>query len=259
MWNKITIKLILCYNLYVFCYFIYSKLSCNFIKIRLWGKCSPVNFLHIFGTPFPKYTTGGLRVGGKVSMSTFFTWMHVCFILFGQINTVFSQCEFYFNLFSWNINVIKYYNLFTRLFCKVFISPWLEYQTSSILLCSHDAYCLNRVCKQENLQSFQISFVYYCILNPIMGGLFEPPFWVCVCVFEEMGRRGGGGQKCPSTSTFAWRHWDAWNFAQPIFNTIGFQWRKYIPCDDYWIKKYGQPWIKNRVALLFFLESKQTE
>ena len=174
MWNKITIKLILCYNLYVFCYFIYSKLSCNFIEIRLWGKCSPVNFLHIFGTPFPKYTTGGLCVGGMVSMSTFFTWMHVCFISFGQINTVFGQCVFYFNLFSWNINVIK---------CP----------------------------------------------------------------------------KCPSTSPFVWRHRDAWNFVQPIFNTIGFQWCKYIPCDDYWIKKYGQPWIKNRVALLFFLESKQIE
>ena len=31
-----------------------------------------------------------------------------------------------------------------------------------------------------------------------MGGLFEPPFWVCVCVFEEMGRGGGGtGRNAP--------------------------------------------------------------
>ena len=59
------------YNLYASCYSIYGKLSCNLIKMRLWGKCSPVNLLHIFGTPIRKYTTGGLLVGGMVSMSTF--------------------------------------------------------------------------------------------------------------------------------------------------------------------------------------------
>ena len=35
------------------------------------GKCPLVNLLHIFGTPIRKYTTGGLLVGGMVSMSTF--------------------------------------------------------------------------------------------------------------------------------------------------------------------------------------------
>ena len=36
-----------------------------------WGKCLLVNLLHIFGTPTHKYITGGLLVGGMVSMSTF--------------------------------------------------------------------------------------------------------------------------------------------------------------------------------------------
>ena len=33
------------------------KLQRNFIEITLWHGCSPINFLHIFRTPFPKYTS----------------------------------------------------------------------------------------------------------------------------------------------------------------------------------------------------------
>ena len=33
------------------------KLLCNFIEIALRHGCSPVNLLHIFGTPFPKSTS----------------------------------------------------------------------------------------------------------------------------------------------------------------------------------------------------------
>ena len=33
---------------------------CNFIELALWYGCSPVNLLHIFRTPFPKTTSGGL-------------------------------------------------------------------------------------------------------------------------------------------------------------------------------------------------------
>ena len=84
----------------------YSKLSCNFIKMHLRGKCPLVNLLHIFGTPIRKYTTGGLFVGVVISMTTFLAWMHVYFISFDRINTVFCLCVFYFNLFY-------YYNLFT--------------------------------------------------------------------------------------------------------------------------------------------------
>ena len=36
------------------------KLQNNFIEITLWHGCSPVNFLHIFRTPFPKSNFGGL-------------------------------------------------------------------------------------------------------------------------------------------------------------------------------------------------------
>ena len=36
------------------------KLQSNCVKITLWAGCSPVNLLHIFRTPFPKYTSGGL-------------------------------------------------------------------------------------------------------------------------------------------------------------------------------------------------------
>ena len=36
------------------------KLLCNFIEIALQHGCSPVNLLHIFGTPFLKNKYGGL-------------------------------------------------------------------------------------------------------------------------------------------------------------------------------------------------------
>ena len=39
------------------------KLLCNFIEIALRHGCSPVNLLHIFRTPFPKNTSGGLLLG----------------------------------------------------------------------------------------------------------------------------------------------------------------------------------------------------
>ena len=37
-----------------------TKLLCKFIKITLRQGCSPVNLLHIFGTPFRKNTSGWL-------------------------------------------------------------------------------------------------------------------------------------------------------------------------------------------------------
>ena len=36
------------------------KLLCNFIEIALRHRCSPVNLLHIFRTPFPRNAFGGL-------------------------------------------------------------------------------------------------------------------------------------------------------------------------------------------------------
>ena len=43
------------------------KLLCNFIGIALRHACSPVNLLHIFRTPFPKNTSGGVLL--KVMMN----------------------------------------------------------------------------------------------------------------------------------------------------------------------------------------------
>ena len=39
----------------------------NFIEIALWHECSPVNLLHIFRIPFPKNTSGGLRLNNDAS------------------------------------------------------------------------------------------------------------------------------------------------------------------------------------------------
>ena len=36
------------------------KLLCNFTEIALWHRCSPVNFLHNFRTPFLQNTSGPL-------------------------------------------------------------------------------------------------------------------------------------------------------------------------------------------------------
>ena len=41
----------------------------HFIQIALWHGCSPVNLLHIFRTPFPKNTSGGLLL--KISRKMF--------------------------------------------------------------------------------------------------------------------------------------------------------------------------------------------
>ena len=55
------------------------KLYCNFIEITLRHGCSPVNLLHIFRTPFPKNTSGGLLlyvVIISVSLSSCFLMTH---------------------------------------------------------------------------------------------------------------------------------------------------------------------------------------
>ena len=155
MWNKIIIKSILCCNLYVSCYSVYSKLKCNFIKMSLRDKCSPVNLLHFFGTPILKYTSGGLLEGGMVSMSTFLTWIHVYFISFDWLR-LFSANACFISIYFHKILMLTNTMICSPECVAVFVRPWLEYRTSSMLLCSHGAYSLNRVCTGKIFSRFVI-------------------------------------------------------------------------------------------------------
>ena len=67
---------------------------------------------------------------------------------------------------------MKYYNLFTWLFCKVFMRLWLEYHTSSILLCSHGVYCLNRVYTQKTFNLSRLALSRGAVLLQFFFNLF---------------------------------------------------------------------------------------
>ena len=47
------------------------KLQSNFIEMSLWHGCSPVNLLYIFGTHFPKNTSGRLPLPLVSSITAF--------------------------------------------------------------------------------------------------------------------------------------------------------------------------------------------
>ena len=200
--------------------------------MRLRGKCPLVNMLHIFGTPIRKYTTGGLLVGGIIYVSTFLAWTHVYFVSFDRINTVVCQCDFYFKLLS-----------------------WLEYHTSSILLCSHGAYCLNRVCTQKtfNLSRLALSIIIFATLFRVS---------ILNLLFRYDWERGGGVGRWKkegaelliylNSLTFVWQQLEAWNFAQGIFNTIGFEWCKYISCDDHGLKRRDNHGLKTGLHFFSF-------
>ena len=150
LWNKITIKLILCYNLYAFCYSISSKLKCNFIKMRLRGKCFPVNLLHIFRTP---------------SWARFLLeWMSMLFHLTGL--TLFSAKARFFSIHFHKILILSN-TMICSLECVAHsIRPRLEYRTSSILLCLQGSYCLYRVCTQKIFSRFaMLSRLASCIIT----------------------------------------------------------------------------------------------
>ena len=57
-------KVALTANLYI--YILHKSCSenmqSNFIEIAIWHGCSPVNWLHIFSTPFPKNTSGWKKI-----------------------------------------------------------------------------------------------------------------------------------------------------------------------------------------------------
>ena len=60
------------------------KLLCNFVEIALRHACSPVYLLHIFRTPFPKNTSGGMLLNPSLNVSTkliSFTWFLKYFLV----------------------------------------------------------------------------------------------------------------------------------------------------------------------------------
>ena len=144
------------------------------------------------------------------------------------------------------------------MFCKVFIRPWLEYHTSSILLCSHGAYCLNRVCTQKtfNLSRLALSIIIFVTLFRV--GFLNLLFG-CVC----RGGGGGGekreGAELPFYLNFCLTTARGMKLCTGYlqYNWIGMM--QIYSLWQSWIKKKRQSWIKNRVALLFFSESKLTE
>ena len=107
--------------------------------------------------------------------------------------------------------------------------------------------------------ALQIGFIYYYILNPIQVGLFEPPFWLsvceCFCVWGGEGREA----KLPPYLNFSLAT------ARCMKLCTGYLKYNWVPIMQIhfllrsWINKNRQSWIKTRVALLFFSESKQTE
>ena len=46
-------------------------LFCNFIEIALRRGCSPVNLLHIFGTPFSRNTSGWLLLNSDKPLAQY--------------------------------------------------------------------------------------------------------------------------------------------------------------------------------------------
>ena len=51
-----------------------TKLLCNFIEITLRHRCSPVNLLQIFRTPFPTSTSGGLLLHFRNNSEDINSW-----------------------------------------------------------------------------------------------------------------------------------------------------------------------------------------
>ena len=62
------------------------KLQRNFIEIALRHGCSPVNLLHIFGTPFPRNTSGWLLL-------PFFIYHFLFRFIYKQLINVFHNLE----------------------------------------------------------------------------------------------------------------------------------------------------------------------
>ena len=139
------------------------------------------------------------------------------------------------------------------MFCKVFIRPWLEYHTSSILLCSHGAYCLNRVCTQKtfNLSRLALSVIIFVTLFRV--GFLNLLFG-CVCVERGEGRGKREGAELPLYLNFCLTTARGMKFCTGYLQYKYILWCKYIPCDDHGLKRRDNHGLKT--GLHFFSSQK---
>ena len=87
------------------CYIMWKyALQSHFIEITLWHESSPVNFLYIFRTLFPKNTSGGLPLELFVLSLTFHWNLIFCYICESDFPATES-----FNILHYSI-VLKVYN-----------------------------------------------------------------------------------------------------------------------------------------------------
>ena len=82
------------------------KLLCKFIEITLQHECSPVNLLHIFRTPFPKNTSGGLLL--LFSSSSGLLTVNICSPYQNCIQNSVKHLNGTFCENSWQISVVNY-------------------------------------------------------------------------------------------------------------------------------------------------------
>ena len=144
------------------------------------------------------------------------------------------------------------------MFCNVFIRPWLEYHTSSIQLCSHGAYCLNRVCTKKtfDLSRLALSIIIFVTLFRVS---FLKLLFGCVWGGKEEGEGRGRGAELLLYLNFYLTTARGMKFRTGYLQYKWIRMMQIYSLWRSWIKKKRQSWIKNRVALLFFSESKQTE
>ena len=74
-----------------------SVMLCNFIEITLWHGCSPVNLLHIFSTPFPKNTYGGLHLNARWFATSLDRPITVFFKKQDNMSKFLRKCLIYFH------------------------------------------------------------------------------------------------------------------------------------------------------------------
>ena len=97
------------------------KLQSNFIEMSLWHWCSPVNLLYIFGTHFPKNTSGRLPLPLVSSITAFrhqaYNNLHTLISLRRLLNYAFFCSVF----LGWEKNIGTNWKVF---FVRILISDY---------------------------------------------------------------------------------------------------------------------------------------